>query len=279
MRVWLIREWLAVTCSCHMGAPSPLAWDTTQTQGWVEQRAQGWWCRMHRATGGGRDPARRWGGPGGEVYSGVHSRGGRLWGHTCCADTPRQKEWPLVTTGTPSTNWSRESLVCSCMGFSVGTGICRSSKSKQIALEIKVGMKINLLVLHVPGCLFFWKRKLKMMQCRFVCFHKCFTASNPVQVGIQLRLNENLMTKETGWNFKRYWMFYIKTSFKMQLFICHQESTKYCSSFLSIGNKPGGHIASTGSDQKLATVLRRFYQCSSKTFPKSNGFEHCHLHH
>lgn len=183
MRVWFIYEWVAMTCSCDMGASFTTGLGHSTHPGVSKAVSQGRWCRMHRATGG-RDPARGWGGPAGEVYNEVHGRGGRLWGHTCCADIPRQKQGPLVTTGTPSTNWSWESLVCSCVGFTVGTGIYRSSKSKQIALQIKVGMKINLLVLHVPGCLFSWKRKLKMMQCRFVCFHKCFTASDPVQVRI-----------------------------------------------------------------------------------------------
>lgn len=36
----------------------------------------------------------------------------------------------------------------------------------------------------------------------------------------------------------------------MQLLICHEENAKYCSSLLSTGNTPGGHIGSTGSDQR-----------------------------
>lgn len=162
----LIYPWMGCNDQLWHGSSFTSSLGHNRDSGWVKRRAQSWWCRIHRTTGG-RDPARGWGGPGGpggEVYNEIRGRGGRVWGHT---STPRQKQGPLVTTGTPSTNWSWECVVCSCVGFSVGTGVYESFKSKQIALEIKVGMKINLLVLHAPGCLLFWNRKLKMMECRF----------------------------------------------------------------------------------------------------------------
>lgn len=83
-----------------------------------------------------------------------------------CGDTPavqihldrRRDLWsplalpPQTQVGSP---WS------AAVWDSVWIQVYIESKSKQIALESKVGMKINLLVLHVPGCLFFLKQKTK----------------------------------------------------------------------------------------------------------------------
>lgn len=163
----LIYPWMGCNDQLWHGSSFTSGLGHNTDLGWVKRRAQGWWWRIHRATGG-RDPARGWGGPGGpggEVYNEIRGRGGRVWGHT---STPRQKQRASGHHWHPLHKLKLGVCGLQLHGIQCGYRCIQNSKSKQIALEIKVGMKINLLVLHAPGCLLFWNRKLKMIECRFV---------------------------------------------------------------------------------------------------------------